>query len=248
MLLSTFCQSRQFRTALLCSALLAVPGPMESNSAAGKAYSLTSGGAAPASAVAGNPLNSEQPSQLPAQAVKSDVPAAASARESVAERLSKLKSRQELIEKNKRFPMLHGDVSQFLGSMEVVATGYYAGVESTGKRPGHPEYGITFSGVKVRQGVLSTIAADPKVFPLGTILYIPGYGYGIVADTGSAIKGKKIDLYYTTKAQIYKEWGKRTVQVFVVKHGNGRVTEQTLDLWDDVMTAVSSQKIGSLEL
>jgi membrane-bound lytic murein transglycosylase len=96
--------------------------------------------------------------------------------------------------------------------------------------------------VKVKKGILSTIAADPKVFPLGTILYIPGYGYGIVADTGSAIKGKKIDLYYESKAQIYKEWGKRKVQVLVVQIGNGKVSEQTLLQWNDIMTAVSMEK------
>lgn len=178
-----------------------------------------------------------------------NMPVTSNSRETVTDRLSRLKSRHELMEQNKRFPMLHEDQSQFTESVEVVATGYYAGVESTGKHPGHPEYGITFSGVKVRQGVLSTIAADPKVFPLGTILYIPGYGYGIVADTGSAIKGYKIDLYYKTKDQIYKEWGKRTVRVFVVKKGDGRVSEETLDRWDDVLTAVSSRRtIEALDL
>lgn len=78
-----------------------------------------------------------------------------------------------------------------LDTVEVIATGYTAGVESTGKRPGHPQYGITYSGVKVRRDQVSTIAADPRLFPIGTLLYIPGYGYGVVADTGSAIKGKR---------------------------------------------------------
>lgn len=114
-------------------------------------------------------------------------------------------------------------------SVEVTATGYYAGKESTGKSPGHPEYGITFSGVKVRKDLFSTIAADPKVFPIGTILYIPGYGYGVVADTGSAIKGYKIDLYFNTKAQVYADWGKKKVRVAVLKRGEGTVTETMLD-------------------
>src|SRR5690606_24522080 len=78
---------------------------------------------------------------------------------------------------------------------EVEATGYTAGPESTGKDIGHPQYGITYSGVKVRRAHVSTIAADPDVFPIGSVLYIPDYGYGVVADTGSAIKGHKIDLY-----------------------------------------------------
>ncbi|MEH7106245.1 hypothetical protein V7083_00495, partial [Bacillus sp. JJ1764] len=66
----------------------------------------------------------------------------------------------------------------------VTATGYTAGAESTGKSQGHPEYGITYSGVKVKRDLFSTIAADLAVYPIGTILFIPEYGYGVVADKG----------------------------------------------------------------
>ena len=76
----------------------------------------------------------------------------------------------------------------------MTATGYTSGIESTGKRPGHPEYGITYSGVKAKRDLYSTIAADLRVFPLGTILFVPGYGYGVVADKGGAIKGNRLDL------------------------------------------------------
>lgn len=115
-----------------------------------------------------------------------------------------------------------------IASVVVTATGYTAGVESTGKRPGDRGYGITYSGVKVRRGIVSTIAADPKVFPIGTLLYIPGYGYGVVADTGKAIKGNRIDLYFETPGQVYREWGKRTVKVDVLVRGSGRLTEEQL--------------------
>ncbi|WP_245238108.1 3D domain-containing protein [Paenibacillus etheri] len=119
---------------------------------------------------------------------------------------------------------------QIITSMKVMATGYTAGYESTGKTSKHPEYGITYSGVKVRRdkNTVSTIAADPKIIPLGSILYIPGYGYGIVADTGSAIKGRKIDLYFATTKQVYKEWGKKSVVVQLIKRGNGTCTEVML--------------------
>jgi 3D (Asp-Asp-Asp) domain-containing protein len=119
---------------------------------------------------------------------------------------------------------------QVIRTVKVVATGYTAGYESTGKKPSHPQYGITYSGVKVQRNKnkVSTIAADPKVFPLGSILYIPGYGYGVVADTGSAIKGHKIDLYFATTKQVYKEWGKKDVEVQVIKRGNGKCTEKLL--------------------
>jgi len=127
-------------------------------------------------------------------------------------------------------PVLAPSAEQVITTMKVTATGYTAGFESTGKRPNHPQYGITYSGVKVTRdkNTLSTIAADPRTFPLGSILYIPGYGYGIVADTGSAIKGRKIDLYFATTKQVYEEWGKKDVEVQIIKRGGGRCTEQMM--------------------
>jgi len=111
---------------------------------------------------------------------------------------------------------------------KVIATGYTAGVESTGKTPNHPEYGITYSGVKVKRDLYSTIAADLNVFPLGTILFIPDYGYGVVTDIGGAIKGNKIDLYFDTVDEVYSEWGKKEIEVFVVQRGNGSITEKEI--------------------
>ncbi len=110
----------------------------------------------------------------------------------------------------------------------VVATGYTAFYESTGKNPGHPGFGITYSGVKVKRDLYSTVAADLNVFPIGTILFIPDYGYGVVADKGGAIKGNKVDLYYETVQDVYNEWGKKTVDVYVIEMGNGRLTEEQL--------------------
>ncbi|MDF2934985.1 MAG: yuiC [Paenibacillaceae bacterium] len=130
--------------------------------------------------------------------------------------------------------------------VEVVATGYTAGKESTGKSPGHPEYGITYSGVKVRKDDFSTIAADPAIFPIGTIMYIPGYGFGVVADTGGAIKGHKIDLYFVTKQQVYEQWGKRKVKVLVLRKGSGRVTEAMMNDLNNAADAVPVEK--SLDL
>nr|WP_184664016.1 3D domain-containing protein [Texcoconibacillus texcoconensis] len=111
-------------------------------------------------------------------------------------------------------------------STTVVATGYTAGVESTGKTEGDPLYGITFSGVEVKRDLYSTIAADTDVFPIGTIMFIPGYGYGVVADTGSAIQGNKIDLYYETVEDVFDKWGKQEVEVFVVEEGDGHLTDE----------------------
>ncbi|MGM8216774.1 3D domain-containing protein [Bacillaceae bacterium W0354] len=113
----------------------------------------------------------------------------------------------------------------------VVATGYTAGYESTGKSEGHPLYGITYSGLKVQRDTISTIAADLSVFPLGTVLYIPGYGYGMVMDIGGAIKGNKIDLYYETVEEVYHEWGKKEIDVYVIQKGTGSVNEADVAFW-----------------
>ncbi|MBR0583865.1 hypothetical protein HF326_12480 [Bacillus altitudinis MN12] len=112
---------------------------------------------------------------------------------------------------------------------KVVATGYTAGVESTGKTKEHRAYGITYSGVKVKRDLYSTVAADPSVFPIGTVLFIPNYGYGVVADTGKAIKGHKLDLYYETVDDVYREWGKKVLDVYVIKKGEGTLTEKDLN-------------------
>ncbi|MFB6745426.1 stationary phase survival protein SpsC [Bacillus subtilis] len=114
-------------------------------------------------------------------------------------------------------------------AQRVTATGYTAGAESTGKNPGDPLYGLTYSGVKVKRDLYSTVAADPSVFPIGTILFIPNYGLGVVADTGSAIKGNRLDLYFETVKDVYNEWGKKTLDVYVIKKGMGKITEDELE-------------------
>ncbi|ASN04885.1 3D domain-containing protein [Virgibacillus necropolis] len=113
-------------------------------------------------------------------------------------------------------------------STTLLATGYTAGIESTGKTPDHPRYGITFSGVQVKRDLYSTIAADLDVYPIGTIMWIPDYGFGVVADKGSAINGHKIDLYYHTVADVYEHWGKKEVEVYIVEMGDGSLTEEEL--------------------
>lgn len=61
----------------------------------------------------------------------------------------------------------------------------------------------TASNTYARPG---TIAADTSLFPFGTILYIPGYGFGIVEDRGGAIKGQHVDLYFRKHSEA-KVWG-----------------------------------------
>jgi 3D (Asp-Asp-Asp) domain-containing protein len=73
--------------------------------------------------------------------------------------------------------------------------------------------GKTAYGIRVRKGV---VAVDPKLIPLGTKLHIPGYGPGIAADVGHAIKGRIIDLCFPTLAKA-RQWGRRTVTITVYR-------------------------------
>ncbi|KAA8999831.1 hypothetical protein F4V43_14970 [Paenibacillus spiritus] len=156
--------------------------------------------------------------------------AAAEAAQAKAEEQARLQAAERLRTADPAIPVSAPEPEQIIRTFTVTATGYTAGYESTGKRPNHPEYGITYSGVKVRRdkNAVSTIAADPKVLPLGSILYIPGYGYAVVADTGSAIKGQKIDLYFATTKQVYNEWGKKKVEVQLIRRGSGKCSEAML--------------------
>lgn len=76
-----------------------------------------------------------------------------------------------------------------------------------------PPGSLTYSGATVRRGI---IAVDPRVIPLGTRLYVEGYGPGIAADTGLAIKGNIIDLFFTSYNEACN-WGRRTVRVYILK-------------------------------
>ncbi len=71
------------------------------------------------------------------------------------------------------------------------------------------QVGITSSGSLARPG---TIAADTSIFPYGTIMHIPGYGYGRVEDTGGAIKGHHIDLYRSNHG-FARHWGVRMKKI-----------------------------------
>src|SRR5690625_1627116 len=144
------------------------------------------------------------------------------------EKLNSLKQKDFIIEKTEQQTIEEILQLEKYPQEKVMATGYTAGFESTGKTPDHPEYGITFSGVEVKRDLYSTIAADLNIYPIGTIMFIPDYGYGVVADKGSAITGNKIDLYYETVDDVYNEWGKKEVDVYIIKRGDGQFTADEL--------------------
>ncbi|HHY90429.1 MAG TPA: DUF348 domain-containing protein [Clostridiales bacterium] len=100
----------------------------------------------------------------------------------------------------------------------MTATAYDSSYASTGKTPDHPHYGKTALGTKARPGV---VAVDPKVIPLRTRLYVQSldgskdYGFAVAEDTGGAIKGNRIDLYFEEPGAA-KKFGKRKVKVYVL--------------------------------
>ena len=74
---------------------------------------------------------------------------------------------------------------------------------------GYSIRGRTATGMPTAPGV---VAVDPSVIPLGTRLTIPGYGDGVAADTGGAVQGNTIDVWFPTAAQAL-QWGRRTIVI-----------------------------------
>lgn len=95
-----------------------------------------------------------------------------------------------------------GQVIRFSRALDMVATAYSYGTGS-----------VTATGVPVRRGV---VAVDPAVIPLGTRLYIDGYGYATALDVGSRIRGNRIDVFLESE-EAARRWGVRRVRVYVLE-------------------------------
>ncbi|WP_426385985.1 3D domain-containing protein [Latilactobacillus curvatus] len=92
-------------------------------------------------------------------------------------------------------------------AIQVQATAY-----STAE-PGLSHFGAT--GIELTKNP-NCIAVDPSVIPLGSLVLVPGYGYAIAGDTGSAIKGHIIDVHFPTVAAC-KSWGRRHITITIIK-------------------------------
>ena len=99
----------------------------------------------------------------------------------------------------------YGDSGDYIAVMSMEATAYLPG-DGDG-------YGITATGIPATYGVA---AVDPSVIPLGSRLYIPGYGEAIAADTGGAIYGYRIDLCMESYSEAMN-FGRRNVTVYVLR-------------------------------
>ncbi|MDR3091443.1 MAG: G5 domain-containing protein [Clostridiales bacterium] len=106
-----------------------------------------------------------------------------------------------------------GALPSYSRVLEMRATGYSIDYQCTGKRPGDPAYGITRSGVPAKFGV---VAVDPKVIPLGTRVFVEGYGQALAADTGGAIYGNRIDLCFDSLNEA-SNYGVKNIKVYVLK-------------------------------
>ncbi|WP_223703295.1 G5 and 3D domain-containing protein [Sutcliffiella deserti] len=76
--------------------------------------------------------------------------------------------------------------------------------------------GVTSTGINLRTNPgMKVIAVDPSVIPLGTKVYVEGYGYAVAGDTGGAIKGNKIDVFFPDKETAYR-WGRKRVKIKII--------------------------------
>jgi len=77
--------------------------------------------------------------------------------------------------------------------------------------------GLTATGINLKSNPdMKVIAVDPNVIKLGTKVHVEGYGYAIAGDTGGSIKGNKIDVFFSTKAEAYK-WGRKDVKIKILE-------------------------------
>jgi 3D (Asp-Asp-Asp) domain-containing protein len=99
--------------------------------------------------------------------------------------------------------------------LNTTLTAYTAGFESTGKKVSHPMYGITYSGIKAKEG--RTIAVDPAVIPLGSTVFIEGIGIRKAEDIGSAIRGSRIDVFMNDLNEAQDFGVKKNVKVYLLE-------------------------------
>ena len=90
-------------------------------------------------------------------------------------------------------------------ALYVSATAYSAHDPGNGNR--------TATGTLVRRGV---IAVDPSVIPLGTRVFIPGYGEAVAEDIGSGIHGQRIDVAFDTHAEALM-FGRQDLEIFIME-------------------------------
>jgi len=115
-----------------------------------------------------------------------------------------------LTEIKKRIAQIQPPGLSLIGEWDMIATAYYAFGKGGNDINGN---GITAIGLRAREGI---VAVDPRIIPLGTKLYIPGYGEALAADTGGWIKGNRIDLCYESLEECFR-YGRRKIKIYLVE-------------------------------
>lgn len=106
-----------------------------------------------------------------------------------------------IVPENKPLPIANRSLRY--EALEVTVTAYSPedpGVDDT-----------TYTGLPVDIGV---VAVDPSVIPLGSVVYVPGYGYAVALDRGGAIKGHRVDVYFPTR-EAATAWGVKKLKIRV---------------------------------
>ena len=94
-------------------------------------------------------------------------------------------------------------------------TGEWVTVEATAYSTNQPELSdTTYTGINLNENP-NVIAVDPSVIPLGSTVYVPGYGTFIAGDTGSAINGHRIDVHMTD-LNAALQFGRQTMDVQIL--------------------------------
>jgi uncharacterized protein YabE (DUF348 family) len=102
----------------------------------------------------------------------------------------------------KTFTAPDGTQLTYWRRIRMLASSYSAG--TAGVSPSSPSYGRTYTGEQMRFGI---VAVDPKIVPLRTRVFVPGYGVGDALDIGSAIRSRRIDLGYDdSNLELWNRW------------------------------------------
>jgi 3D (Asp-Asp-Asp) domain-containing protein len=120
--------------------------------------------------------------------------------------------KEEIISNPIKEIIAHGTLvfnAPYTKKLRMLASSYNPTVEQCGPWPF-----ITYTGIRVRYGV---VAVDPKVIPLGTWLYVSGYGYALAADIGGAIKGNRIDCFFFT-SHVGSGWRGGYIDVYILEN------------------------------
>lgn len=127
---------------------------------------------------------------------------------------------EKVIQKNVVVDAYSGKKYTYSKSMTMNASAYYHG-------PNDRWYNKTASGLPTFVGM---VAVDKTVIPLGTVLYVEGYGIAVAGDTGGAIKGNKIDLYHNSYNEAIA-YGRKNTTVYILEDQKINVRQERASVY-----------------